>query len=236
METRNAYRTSEDLDALADRFRDTDPERVLRWAFEKYGSRLVLATGFSPSGVVLLHLAHKLSPSTPVGYVETDLLLPETYALRDELKRRLGIQFIEIRSRLSLLQQETEYGAELWISNPERCCYLRKFRPLELFLSQYEAWVTGTCRDQASNCTSPNVVGWDATYGLVRINPLINMTSDEVWDYIERNGLPFNPLHRRGYPTIECIPCTIAAASGGAGCSGFDGGSGAMYVPRELRR
>lgn len=232
----NAYRKTEDLESVVDRFKGNAPEKVLRWAFEKYGSRVVLATGFSPSGVVLMHLAHKLSPATPVGYVETDLLLPETYALRDELKRRLGIQFIEIRSRLSLLQQETDYGAELWISNPERCCYLRKFRPLELFLAQYDAWVTGTCGDQATNCTGSNVAGWDETYGLVRINPLINMTSDEVWDYIERNDLPFNPLHQRGYPSIECIPCTFAAESGGVSCSSFESMRGVTYAPRELRR
>ena len=100
------------------------------------------------------------------------------------------------------------HGPELWKREPDKCCGIRKIVPLTESLSGLKAWVTGIRRDQSPARANSPVVGWDEKFKLVKINPLVRWTSEDVWHYIRANHVPYNTLHDRNYPSIGCEPCT----------------------------
>ncbi len=201
------------FDELNRHFADSSPREILKWAVETFGKDLAMATGFGPSGVVLMHLASKVGVET-IFYLDTGLFFPETYRLRDTLGERLDITFTRVSSALSLEDQEVEHGPSLWKTNSDHCCFIRKVLPLRQFLKDKKAWVTGLRRDQGRSRAKTEVISWDAANGLVKINPLAHWTSDDVWGYINLYDLPYNPLHDEGYPSVGCMPCTRAIAPG----------------------
>lgn len=167
-----------------------------------------MATGFGPSGVALMHMVSRVDSDAMVFYLDTDLLFPETHDLKRRLADRLGLTFTRVHSGISLQEQANQEAPNLWRSDPDRCCYVRKVLPLRHFLATREAWITGIRRDQSPTREEIGIVHWDAAHRLVKINPLANWSDRQIWQYIEINDLPYNPLHDRGYPSLGCIPCT----------------------------
>lgn len=219
--------TPEALRAVSAGFEGRSPEDVLLWGLETFGADeargagprderggIALATGFGPEGVVLMHMASQLAPDMTVFYTDTDLLFDETYALRDELSARLGIRFTRVHSGLSLEAQAAQHGPALWSRDPDLCCQLRKVAPLRQFLRTKQAWISAIRRDQTANRASAGLVEWDRSNGLVKLNPLAAWTTSQVWSYVLKYQLPYNPLHDQGYPSIGCWPCTKAVAAG----------------------
>jgi phosphoadenosine phosphosulfate reductase len=134
--------------------------------------------------------------------------------LRHRLAERFELTFTRVHSGLSLEDQAATEGPNLWSTSPDRCCFIRKVLPLRRFLSTRSAWITGIRRDQSPTRKGIGIVSWDAANGLVKINPLARWTESDVWAYIRRYDLPYNPLHDEGYPSIGCIPCTRQVADG----------------------
>lgn len=190
------------------------PEAILRWAIAEFGPDIALATGFGAEGCVLVAMLSNISRSTRVFYLDTDLLFPETYALRDQLEMRYCVRFERRAPRLSLCDQAVEHGERLWERQPNLCCQLRKVEPLREMLRGLRAWVTGIRRDQSPERAGIGVVERDERYGLIKINPLAAWTTRDVWNYIARHDVPYNPLHDGGYPSIGCLPCTTPVQIG----------------------
>ena len=214
--------TPEALRAIGAGLEGRLPEDVLLWGLDNFPGEegpdgkqgIALATGFGPEGVVLMHMLSHLAPGTTVFYTDTDLLFEETYALRDQLTARLGIQFTRLHSGLSLEAQADQHGPALWSRDPDLCCQLRKVAPLRQFLRTRQAWISAIRRDQTANRASAGLVEWDRSNGLVKLNPLAAWTTGQVWSYVLKYDLPYNPLHDQGYPSIGCWPCTKAVAAG----------------------
>jgi phosphoadenosine phosphosulfate reductase len=110
----------------------------------------------------------------------------------------------------SVKDQERVYGPELWKRSPDQCCNLRKVEPLRRKLSELSAWVTSIRRDQTADRAVAGKIEWDERFGLVKINPIVDWSSKQVWQYIREHEIPYNPLHDRGYPSIGCTHCTRA--------------------------
>lgn len=206
--------TDEKLKSLSERFESAPPEAVLRWAVEEFGPDVALATGFGAEGCVLVAMLSEINPGTRIFYLDTDLLFSETYALRDQLEARYGVRFERQASRLSLGAQAAEYGERLWERQPDLCCQIRKVEPLKEMLSGLRAWVTAIRRDQSAARAGVGIVERDARFGLVKINPLAAWSSHDVWNYIARYDVPYNPLHNHGYTSISCAPCTTPVEIG----------------------
>jgi phosphoadenosine phosphosulfate reductase len=205
---------------LADNFEHSFPLEIIAWAAHTFGDGLTMATGFGPEGVVLMHVLAQTALHVPVFYVDTDLLFEETHQLRDQLAARLGINFVRLSTELTLADQADQYGPELWAREPNKCCGLRKIAPLRNYLKDKQAWITGIRRDQTHFRANAKAIEWDESYGLVKINPLVTWTSDQVWTYIQLYELPTNILHTKGYPSIGCKTCTRPAAERGDPRSG----------------
>jgi phosphoadenosine phosphosulfate reductase len=161
-----------------------------------------------------MHLIAQIDVDTTVFYLDTDLLFPETYRLRDTLASLFGLRFTCVRSSLSLEAQAAAYGAALWQHNPDVCCYVRKVEPLRRFLATQQAWITGIRRQQTATRARARRIEWDQSNGLVKLNPLADWSTEQVWAYLRAHDLPVNPLHAQGYPSIGCAPCTRPVQAG----------------------
>jgi phosphoadenosine phosphosulfate reductase len=211
-------------------------EQTLLWAKREFGDQIALACSFGgPTGMVLVDLCTRLDVPVEIFYLDTDLLFPETYALRDEVARRYGVAPVGYRSRLTLEEQAAKYGPELWARDPDRCCYLRKVEPNERALAGKRAWISGLRRDQSSTRRSVSVVEWDSAFDLVKISPLATWSEDDVWNYIRDHNVPYNPLHDHGYPSIGCTHCTRRVLPGedrrAGRWSGFDKTECGIHAP-----
>jgi len=196
------------LSALNAQFEPRSPQVILDWATDTFGDDLVQGTGFGPSGIVIMNMLAGLRSGTTVFYLDTDLLFPETYELRDELDETMDVDVTRVESALSLSEQAEQEGPALWDRNPDRCCFLRKVRPLKRFLSDRRAWVTGIRRDQSPARADAPLLSWEPTYDVLKINPLAAWTQKDVWQYLFEHDLPYNPKHDQGYPSLGCVPCT----------------------------
>jgi phosphoadenosine phosphosulfate reductase len=207
----------DELKAISDSLEAKQPWDVVAYALERYAPRIVLACSFGAEDVALLDMIHRINPRTPLFYLDTDFLFPETIEVKDRLVARYGLepaQLIQVKSLLSPDQQAERYGPALWSRDPDRCCGLRKIEPLTRILSRYQAWITGIRRDQASTRAGAGLIEWDRKFNLVKVNPLAKWTSEEVWTYIRIHDIPYNVLHDRNYPSIGCTHCTAAVLPG----------------------
>jgi phosphoadenosine phosphosulfate reductase len=190
------------------------PADVLRWSYEEFGPDVAMATGFGLEGCVLISMLAETGCDIRLFYLDTDLLFPETYALRDTLESRYGVRFERRCSSLSLEQQSELYGEKLWERRPDECCRLRKVEPLREMLSGLRAWITGIRRDQSPTRANAGVVEYDRKFELIKINPLVRWTAEDVKEYARRNDVPYNPLIDQGYTSIGCRPCTTVVQIG----------------------
>jgi phosphoadenosine phosphosulfate reductase len=193
-----------------------EPETIVAWALEQHPQRLVVTTGFGMEGCVLIDMLarHAQAAGTcipPVHYLDTHFLFPETHALRERLRDRYpAIEFINSGTALTPDAQAREHGAELWKTSPDRCCSLRKIEPMRRLLAGASAWMTALRRSQSEARAAIKVVDRDPVFGVTKINPLAAWSREQVWEYVLRNGVPYNELHERGYPSIGCTHCTHA--------------------------
>ncbi|WP_252989814.1 phosphoadenylyl-sulfate reductase [Brevibacillus panacihumi] len=198
----------EELQVIAYRLESKSPQDVLVWAMEEYGSSLVLASSFGAEDVVLIDMLHRLAPTVPVFYLDTNKHFKETYETRDRLQERYGASFLQVLPQLTLEEQAAKHGDRLWEKDPNLCCQIRKVEPLQRILAEYEAWITGIRREQSPTRANAKKVEWDEKFNLVKFNPLADWTHNQVWEYIHQHDVPYNPLHDQHYPSIGCEVCT----------------------------
>jgi phosphoadenosine phosphosulfate reductase len=190
------------------------PWEILRWGVETFFPRLAMATAFGPEGCVLLHMLAQIEPRVRVFNLDTGYQFAETLELRDRIAERYGIEVALVQPEQSVAEYEAANGGPVYSRDPDRCCHDRKLVPLRRTLADFDAWISAIRADQSSHRARARVVGWDAKFGLVKINPLLRWTRRDVWAFIVTHKVPYNPLHDQGYPSIGCWPCTRAVASG----------------------
>jgi phosphoadenosine phosphosulfate reductase len=205
---------AEELREINATFRDRHAEDVLDWATEQFGRQVALTCSFGgPSGMVLLDMLARLGRGTPVIFLDTDLLFPETYALAETVARRYGITIERQLPALTLPQQAATHGSRLYERDPDRCCAIRKVAPLAQALQPYDAWISGIRRDQSVTRASAELVQWNTRHGLLKISPLAFWSERDVWRYVQAHDGPYIPLLDQGYPSIGCAPGTRRASA-----------------------
>ncbi len=189
-------------------------ETVLRWAVDTFRDKLTMATAFGAEGCCLIHMLAGIDPSIRIFNLDTGYQFAETLQLRERLKERYGIEVEYIRPETTAAEYEAEHGGPLYHLRPDQCCHDRKILPLRRAVDGYSAWISAIRRDQTNHRAAADIVQWDAKFSLVKINPLLSWTRKDVWDFILKHEIPYNPLHDRGYPSIGCWPCTAPVADG----------------------
>ncbi|MDP6038735.1 MAG: phosphoadenylyl-sulfate reductase [Candidatus Latescibacteria bacterium] len=220
--------TRKELLEKSEAFEKASLKEILVWAWEALGSRVAFGTAFGSSGMVLLDVMQKVAPHIPVFTIDTDFLFPETLNLIDQVETRYNIKIERVFSRLSLEEQEHDYGPELYDSDSDRCCWLRKVEPLQRKLSTLNGWMNSRRRDQGETRRRIPILEYYETDGraLLKLNPMATWTRKQVWDYILEHDVPYNPLMDQGYASIGCWPCTKAMGADADERAGRWAGSG----------
>ncbi|HVD09424.1 MAG TPA: phosphoadenylyl-sulfate reductase [Gaiellaceae bacterium] len=182
-------------------------EDVLRWANDEFGDRLCLTCSWQKQSSVLVHLVSELGLGIDVIELDTHLFFKETYETREALVARYDLNLIRPEI-ITVAEQHNQEGPNLWESDPDRCCHIRKVEPLIRALDPYDAWISGIRRDQSPSRANARKVERSERYGVWKIQPLADWDEERVWSYIVANDIPYNPLHEAGYRSIGCIPCT----------------------------
>ncbi|QFG20654.1 phosphoadenylyl-sulfate reductase [Actinomadura sp. WMMB 499] len=185
---------------------------VIRWAAATFGDRICLTS--SMSDAALIHLVSKVKPGIDVLFVDTGYHFAETIGTRDAVEAVYPVNVINVTPSRTVEEQETALGPRLFGRTPDLCCHLRKVEPLGRALEGYMAWFSGIRRDETASRRDRRVVEWDRKRGMVKVNPILDWTQEEMDNYIEDNGVLVNPLHYDGYPSIGCAPCTRPVAPG----------------------
>jgi phosphoadenosine phosphosulfate reductase len=185
---------------------------IVRWAAEAFGSRVLVSQSMANTAVA--HLVHSVAPSIPAVFLDTGYHFEETLNTRDELERRTGMPILSITPLQSVAEQDAEHGPELWRTNPDLCCRLRKVEPMEEMLLGYDAWITGLRTSIAPHREGTPVVQYDEGRGVLKIAPILDWSDDDLLRYTLENDVVVNPLIYQGYPSIGCATCTHPVTEG----------------------
>jgi len=202
---------TEELAALAAALEGRPPAEILAAAAARFPGRVALACSFGPEDCLLVDVIGRAGLLVDLFTLDTGYLFPETYALWRELEARYRVR---IDAAPGGALRAPEEGPRPWEVDADACCDARKVRPLRAKLATLGAWITGIRRDQTPERAGARVVEWDGRFGLVKVNPLAGWTSEQVWTALRQGGVPTNPLHQQGYPSIGCAPCTSPVALG----------------------
>lgn len=183
------------------------PADTFRWAEKQFGiDNLVVTASFQ--NAVLVHIAATAVPGIEIVLLDTQYLFAETKWFAKELTRKLDLN-LRIVNPLPHVQPDN-----LWQSDLEGCCNIRKVEPLNRALEGKRAWITGVRRADGFTRTNVQVRSFDIGRNIVKLNPLAAYTDDDILRYEQLHELPANPLTERGYPSIGCWPCTRPVAAG----------------------
>ena len=212
---RTTRRSEEELRALASQgalLNESEASGVARWAAENFPGTLAVACSMAEG--VLPHLISQHAPGVDVLFLETGYHFADTIGTRARVAAELDVTVVDVLPELSVAEQDAKFGARLFERDPVACCAMRKMEPLARTLGGYEAWVTGVRRDEAPTRTSTPLVTFDEKHGLVKINPLVRWSLDDLTAYANEHDVPVNLLTFDGYPSIGCEPCTQRVAPG----------------------
>ncbi len=185
------------------------PELLVPQVLELQG-KACITNSFQIEDMVVLHLLREIRPEIPVLFLDTGYHFAETYAYRDRIAREWNLNLISLEAKQSVADQEAAFGI-LNRTDPTRCCGLRKVEPLMRGLADYDIWFTGLRRDQSPTRKSLHKVEHHMLptgKTLLKVSPLADWDSKQVWNYIVRNNIEYLALYDQGYPSIGCEPCT----------------------------
>lgn len=185
---------------------------IIEWAIASFGERFCITS--SMGDAVLAHLASTVAPGVDVVFLDTGYHFVETIGTRDAVAATMDVNLVTISTPLSIAEQDAQYGQDLYKTDPDLCCKLRKVQPLADSLAHYDAWATGLRRAETQNRVIAPVIGWDAKKAKVKVSPIARWSDEDVERYIQENGVLVNPLAYDGYPSIGCWPCTRRVAPG----------------------
>lgn len=191
---------------------------VLRFIIRNHKTRLAFSTSLGAEDQVITQMISLIDPDVYMFTLDTGRMFPQTYDLLDITRQRYKVNIkVYFPDSKDVEQMVNSKGINLFyesIENRKLCCNIRKIRPLKRALEHVDFWISGLRREQSVTRENNALVEWDDLNKKIKINPLIDWSSEEMWDYIRQNHIPYNILHDQGFPSIGCFPCTRATEPG----------------------
>lgn len=211
--------SEEDVKNLNREFERSSPEDILAWASANLGRSVALATSFQVQGMVVVDMFAKTDPQARIFTLDTGRLHSHTYDVMDRTREKYNINIeVLFPDAAEVEEMVTSRGVNLFyksVENRRLCCQVRKTNPLNGYLKTLNAWITSIRADQTEQRADSSKFEIDYLHGkMLKINPILDWTIDQVWDYVRKNDVPYNKLHDMGYPSIGCAPCTRAVEEG----------------------
>jgi len=210
--------TKEQINALNQQFKDASPIELITFFLDKYEDKIALSSSLGAEDQVLTQMVTSIKSDANIFTLDTGRLFPETYDLIDrtskKYKTNIQVYFPQPTTVEAMVKEK---GINLFfdsIENRKQCCNTRKIEPLKRAFKGLDAWICGLRADQSVTRSEIQLIEWDENNNIVKINPLAFWSEQDVWDYIDEKGIPVNPLHKKGFPSIGCQPCTRAIMEG----------------------
>ena len=190
---------------------------LIKYILENH-KNIAFSTSLGAEDQVITDMIYKVDKKTKVFTLDTGRLHSQTYKVMDETNLKYGVKieifFPKYEDVQNLYKSQGVNGHFETIENRKNCCNIRKIEPLKRALKDVNIWITGLRATQSVTREAMPLIEWDDNFKVVKINPLINWSEEEVWDYIKENRVPYNKLHDMGFPSIGCEPCTRAIKDG----------------------
>lgn len=202
-----------DAAALAAKLERASPYDIVAAAMAHVGrDKLAVVSSFGTESAALLKIAADVDSAIPVVFLDTGWLFEETLAYRDTLTKLLGLKDVRTIHPLADEIAREDKDRDLWFSDPDRCCFIRKVEPLARALQPFDAWINGRKRFQGGDRAAIPVV--EADGARLKFNPLANVSADELKALYATMNLPPHPLVASGFTSIGCMPCTTRTKPG----------------------
>ncbi len=193
-------------------------EEILHWFLVEFSGKVVFSSSLGAEDQAITHMISGIRKSARIFTLDTGRLFPETYDLIDLTRKKYGITIeVFFPDSAEVEKMVNAKGINLFydsIENRKLCCGIRKIQPLRRAFAGMDAWICGLRREQSVTRKNMQTVEWDEPNGLIKVNPLIDWTEKQVWEFLKHNNVPYNKLHDRGFPSIGCQPCTRAIMPG----------------------
>ena len=199
-------------------------EDVVRWAVQATRGQICVTS--SMADAVIVDIVSRAAPGIDVVFLDTGYHFAETIGTRDAVAAVYPVSVISVTPAQSVADQDHELGPRLFERDPDLCCRLRKVEPLERVLAPYGGWITGIRRDETAARRDSQLVEWDSRRTMIKVNPIVDWSQDQVDAYMAAHNVLVNPLVTQGYPSIGCAPCTRPAQRGQDPRSGRWAGTG----------
>lgn len=210
--------SNEDILVLNKGYENISAEHLLSEFLVKYKGFIAQSSSLGLEDQVLTYMICSKDKGVRIFTLDTGRLFPETYDLIQRTNQKYGINIkVYFPAAAEVEEMVNSNGINLFYDDVEKrklCCRIRKINPLQRALSGLKVWICGLRREQSPTRNELQFVEWDEANGLIKLNPLINWTEDQVREYIKTNKIPYNPLHDKGFPSIGCQPCTRSVMPG----------------------
>jgi len=200
------------------RLKDASPQEIIGFFAEEFKGRIAFATSLGAEDQVITEMIADIDPGMKIITLDTGRLFQETYDLLDITRKKYNLSIeASFPDATDVENMVNTHGINLFydsIENRKLCCFIRKTEPLSIALQGMEVWICGLRRDQSVTRQEVQAVEWDNLQKMIKVNPIVNWSLDQVWQYIRAHKIPYNTLHDKGYPSIGCLPCTRAILQG----------------------
>ena len=206
------------IEALNQKYNQATAEELLSGFLTEFKGKIALSSSLGIEDQVLTHMVCNIDKTTKIFTLDTGRLFPETYDLIHRTNHKYGIKMSVYFPDASHVEEMVNTkGINLFfesVENRKLCCNIRKIEPLKRAFAGLDVWICGLRREQSVTRQSMQRIEWDEGNGIIKLNPLIDWTEEEVKEFIKDHGIPYNPLHDKGFPSIGCQPCTRAIFPG----------------------
>ena len=208
----------EQIEALNQKYSLATAEELLSGFLTEFKGKIALSSSLGIEDQVLTHMVCNIDETTKIFTLDTGRLFPETYELIHRTNHKYGIKMsVYFPEAAQVEEMVNTKGINLFfesVENRKLCCNIRKIQPLKRAFSGLEVWICGLRREQSVTRHDMQRIEWDESNGIIKLNPLIDWTEEQTKEFIKTHGIPYNPLHDKGYPSIGCQPCTRAIFPG----------------------
>lgn len=205
-------------DHLNEELKGKNAAEILKFVSAEFKQKIRFASSMGVEDQVITHLIAENQLPVDVFTLDTGRMFPETYEVIDKTQARYNIKIsVYFPDAKEVEEMVNEKGINLFyhsIENRKLCCGIRKTKPLKRALYGMDGWITGLRREQSPTRKDLQVVEWDQGNKLIKVNPLLEWSEKQTWDFVKENKIPYNTLHDKGFPSIGCQPCTRAIMPG----------------------
>jgi phosphoadenosine phosphosulfate reductase len=206
------------ISELNEKLKNQPADEVLRFFIREFKGRIGFSTSLGAEDQVITKIITDIDNGVNIFTLDTGRMFPETYDLLEITRQRYKVQIkVFFPDRNAVEEMVNHKGINLFyesIENRKLCCHIRKIEPLSRALENIDVWISGLRREQSVTREDLALVEWDNALQKIKLNPLIDWKSEDLWEYIRQHNIPYNPLHDKGFPSIGCQPCTRAIDPG----------------------